>query len=185
MRWWHRPSRANRIGYVLTSILLLYTHYLGGYVLIAQLIHLLITRLPVHPRRRLFDGLFLFGAIGLGFLPWLPVVIDQNSVRWTNPLYYQNALPNSIETYHAVRTALFGHYYVLMILLALIGLVNLSKSTPLNAETPFSRAERGVWGRGYPPFKLPFMGSHGNSTVTFFHPGPPSIWSSGSFSWWV
>jgi hypothetical protein len=137
VRWWHRPTRANRIGYVLTSIALLYTHYLGGYVLIAQLIHMLIM---VRPRRRLLDGLFLFGAICLGFLPWLPVVIDQNSVRWTNPLYYQNSLPNSRATYHTVRTALFGHYYVLMALLALLGLVGLLH------KVPSPRVERGLRG---------------------------------------
>ena len=119
VRWWHRPTRANRLGYVFSSILLLYTHYLGGYVLIAQLIHML---LMVRPRQRLFEALLLFGAICLGFLPWLPVVIDQNSVRWDNPLYYQNALPNSVETYHAVRTALLGGYPVLLTLLALLGL---------------------------------------------------------------
>jgi hypothetical protein len=138
VRWWRRPTRANRIGYVLTSIALLYTHYLGGYVLIAQLIHMLIM---VRPRRRLLDGLFLFGAICLGFLPWLPVVIDQNSVRWTNPLYYQNSLSNSRETYHAVRTALFGHYYVLLALLALLGLFSLPhftrKVSPSRAESGF------------------------------------------------
>jgi uncharacterized membrane protein len=123
VRWWRRPSRADRIGYVLTSILMLYTHYLGGYILLAQLIHML---LFVRPRRRLLDGLFLFGAICLGFLPWLPVVIDQNRVRWDNPLYYQNALPNSLATYHAVRTALLGHYFTLMGLLALLGLISVS-----------------------------------------------------------
>jgi hypothetical protein len=117
-RWWHRPTGANRIGYVLSSILLLYTHYLGGYVLVAQLIHML---LAVRPRNRLFDGLLLFGAICLGFLPWLPVVIDQNSVRWDNPLYYQNALPNSLETYRAVRTALLGARFAPLLLVALLG----------------------------------------------------------------
>jgi hypothetical protein len=127
VRWWHRPSRANRVGYVLTSILMLYTHYLGGYVLVAQLIHML---LVVRPRRRLFEALFLFGAICLGFLPWLPVVIDQNRVRWTNPLYYQNALPNSVQTYRAVRTALLGHYYALIGGLMLLGLVHLIYRRP-------------------------------------------------------
>jgi uncharacterized membrane protein len=79
VRWWRHPTRTNRIGYVLASIALLYTHYLGGYVLIAQVIHALLT---VRPRRRLFEAMFLFGAICLGFLPWLPVVLIQNSVRW-------------------------------------------------------------------------------------------------------
>jgi hypothetical protein len=121
-RWWHRPTRANRIGYVLSSLALLYTHYLGGFVLLAQLLHML---LVVRPRQRLAEALFLFGAICLGFLPWLPVVIDQNRLRWDNPLYYQNALPNNADTYRAVRTALFGSHYGLMIGLALLGLVYL------------------------------------------------------------
>ena len=121
-RWWHHPTRANRIGYVLSSLALLYTHYLGGFVLMAQLLHML---LVVRPRQRLGEVLFLFSAIGLGFLPWLPVVIDQNRLRWDNPLYYQNALPNSADTYRAVRTALFGSHYGLMIGLALLGLVYL------------------------------------------------------------
>jgi uncharacterized membrane protein len=169
VRWWHRPTRANRVGYVLTSIALLYTHYLGGYVLIAQLIHMLIM---VRPRRRLLDGLFLFGAICLGFLPWLPVVIDQNRVRWTNPLYYQNSLPNSLATYHAVRTALFGHYYVLMALLALLGLFSLSKNALLNSEISFSHGEKGLPNRENPPFKIRFM-RRINSFSTILPPVSP------------
>ena len=46
--------------------------------------------------------------------------IDQNRLRWDNPLYYQNALPNSADTFRAVRTALFGSHYGLMIGLALV-----------------------------------------------------------------
>ncbi len=122
-RWWHQPSRANRIGYVLSSILLLYTHYLGGYVLLAQLIHMLLT---MRPLRRLADALFLFGSICAAFAPWFLVLLDQNRVRWDNPLYYQNALPNNLETYRMVRTALLGQHYALFGLLALIGLVYLN-----------------------------------------------------------
>jgi hypothetical protein len=129
-RWWRTPTRANQIGYVLASLGLLYTHYLGGYVLLAQFIHLL---LLARPRRRLWEGLFLFGAIGLGFLPWLPVMINQNSARWDNPLYYQNALPNSIETFRAVRTALLGQHAALLAVLALAGLVGVTYTTGRSA----------------------------------------------------
>lgn len=141
VRWFRRPSRANRIGYVLASIALLYTHYLGGYVLLAQLIHMLAA---VRPRRRLWEALSLFGAVCLGFLPWLPVVIDQNSVRWDNPLYYQNALPNSLETYRAVRTAVFGHYFVIMAGLLALGLVYLEYQRGLG-ETRARVRLRPVW----------------------------------------
>ncbi|MCD4685979.1 MAG: glycosyltransferase family 39 protein, partial [Anaerolineae bacterium] len=37
VRWRRDPSRTNRVSYVLLSMALLYTHYLGGYVLLAQL----------------------------------------------------------------------------------------------------------------------------------------------------
>lgn len=123
VRWWRRPTRPNRIGYVLCSLGLIYTHYLGAFVLLAQAIHLV---LLARPRRRLVEGILLLGLVGLGFLPWLPVVIDQNSLRWDNPLYYQNALPNSLATFRAVRTALLGHYFALLTGLALLGLVALS-----------------------------------------------------------
>jgi len=123
VRWWRHPTRANRIGTVLASIALLYTHYLGGFVLVAQLLHMLAF---ARPWRRLADALFLVGAACLGFLPWLPVVLDQNRLRWDNPLYYQNALPNSLDTYRAVRVALLGSHYGLMAGLLLAGLVYLA-----------------------------------------------------------
>ncbi len=119
-RWWRQPTRANRAGYVLASIALLYTHYLGGMILIAQLIHML---LLARPWARLREALFLFGAACAGFLPWFPVVLDQNRLRWDNPLYYQNAVPNSMDTYRAVRDTLLGGHYGLMLALALVGLV--------------------------------------------------------------
>lgn len=119
VRWWRYASRASRAGHVLSSLALLYTHYLGAFVLLAQGAHLL----AFGRGRRLLDGLFLFGAVGLGFLPWAPVVLDQNRVRWDDPLYYRNSVPNSVETYRAVRTALLGSHYVLLFALLLLGLV--------------------------------------------------------------
>ncbi|WP_119065912.1 glycosyltransferase family 39 protein [Aggregatilinea lenta] len=132
VRWVRRSTRASRVGWVLTSLALIYTHYLGAFVLIAQGLHLLIC---VRPRAKLAQGVFLLGAVGLGFLPWLPVVIRQNDVRWDNPLYYQNSVPNSIETYRAVRQVLFGSHYGLMAGLMLLGLVTLVS------------ARRGAWPR--------------------------------------
>ncbi|GAB4412834.1 MAG: hypothetical protein Kow00106_07560 [Anaerolineae bacterium] len=122
-RWWRQPTRRNRIGYVLATLAMLYTHYLGLYVLGVQGLHLLLTR---RSGGRLAEGVLLMGAVGLGFGPWLPVLIDQNRVRWDNPLYYQNALPNSPETFRMVRTALLGHHYVLLGSLILLGMAWLS-----------------------------------------------------------
>lgn len=120
VRLWRRSTRAGRAGYVLASLALIYTHYLGAFVLLAQGVHFLIF---ARERRRVLDGLFLFAAVGLGFLPWLPVVIDQNRVRWDDPLYFRNSVPNSIETYQAVRTALLGSHYGLLFGLLVLGLV--------------------------------------------------------------
>lgn len=121
VRWRRRPGRANRIGYVLATLLLLYTHYLGAYLVLVQALHMLLTLRG----RRLAEGAFLLGAVGLGFLPWLPVMVDQNRARWDNPLYFQNALPNSAETFRLVRTALLGQWYAILGGLALLGTVTL------------------------------------------------------------
>ena len=113
------PRRATRVGYVLTSVVLLYSHYLGGYGLICQLIHMLIF---VRPWKRLRWGIFHFWAICFAFLPWSLIVIRQNQVRWETPLYYLNSLPNSYETYIMVRDALFGKQYALTLVLLILGL---------------------------------------------------------------
>ncbi len=153
VQWWRRPSRGNRIGYVLCSIGLLYTHYLGGFVLLAQMVHLL---LLARPRHRLFEGLGLWAAVGLGFAPWLPVVLDQNRLRWDNPLYFQNALPNSAETFRAVRTALLGGNYALLGGLGLLGLVYVSYRRVGGGQTIRVRL-RPAWPVLYPALWIGLM----------------------------
>ena len=149
VRWWRQPSRVNRVGYVLSAILLLYTHYLGGYVLAAQVIHML---LMVRPWRRLREALFLFGAVCLAFVPWFVVFLEQNRVRWDNPLYYQNALPNSLATYRMVRTAVLGHYYVLFGLLLGVGSGLLARHT--QHGSPPSLALAPLWRSWWPTLLL-------------------------------
>src|SRR5258708_6404019 len=41
LRYYCRPSRTNGIGWLLSSVALMYTHYLGAFILIVQLIHIL------------------------------------------------------------------------------------------------------------------------------------------------
>lgn len=141
VRWRRVSTRANRVGYVLLSIALIYTHYLGGYALVAQLLHMLLT---VRPWRRLREALLLFGSVCLAFVPWFVVFLEQNRVRWDNPLYYQNALPNSMDTYRMVRTALLGQHYVLFALLILLGLVYL-RYRHGNGQTRVHLAWQPVW----------------------------------------
>jgi hypothetical protein len=115
-----QPSRGTRIGYWATSVMLLYSHYLGGFILICQFLHML---LVVRPWPRLRWSLFHFGAVCAAFLPWFPIVIRQNQVRWETPLYYLNSLPNSHETYVMVRDALVGKQYAITLVLMALGLL--------------------------------------------------------------
>ncbi len=117
------PSRGTRIGYVLTSVALLYSHYLGGFVLICQAAHMVVF---LRPWSRLRWAMFHFGAVCLAFVPWSLVVYNQNQVRWITPLYYLNSLSNSHETYIMVRDALLGQQYAITLVLILVGLVWLS-----------------------------------------------------------
>lgn len=114
------PSRGTRIGYLLLSSALLYSHYLGGFVLICQFLHMCVF---VSPAGRLRWAFFHFTAVCASFTPWLPVVYRQNQVRWETPLYYLNALPNTHATYLMVRDALFGKQYAITLFLLAIGLV--------------------------------------------------------------
>lgn len=114
------PTRATCIGYVLISAALLYSHYLGGFVLVCQFLHMCIF---VRPLPRLRWAIFHFAAICIAFAPWLPIVIRQNQVRWVTPLYYLNALPNNHATYLMVRDALFGKQYAITLFLLALGLV--------------------------------------------------------------
>ncbi|MBI5928699.1 MAG: glycosyltransferase family 39 protein [Chloroflexi bacterium] len=114
------PSRGTRIGYVLLSTALLYSHYLGGFVFVCQILHLCLFVRPFH---RLRWAIFHLIAVGIAFAPWLPVMYRQNQVRWVTPLYYLNALPNTYATYLMVRDALFGKQYAITLFLLTLGLV--------------------------------------------------------------
>src|SRR5258705_8916070 len=67
LRYLRRPTRINGIAWLLTSVALIYTHYLGAFILLIQLVHLLIF---ARPWRRLADMLLRWVAIGLAWLPW-------------------------------------------------------------------------------------------------------------------
>lgn len=114
------PSWGNRLGYVFLSIALLYSHYLGGFVLICHAVHMLIV---VRPWSRLRFVLVHFGVVCFGFLPWFPIVLEQNRVRWQTPLYYLNSLPNSEATYRMVRDAVLGQQYALFSVLILVAVL--------------------------------------------------------------
>lgn len=120
LRYVRRPSRASGIGWVLVSVALLYTHYLGVLALAAQFAH---TLLCARPTRRLIDVLARFAAIGAAWLPWALVFIEQSSWRYTRPIIFQSGLPNTPETFSLVRNDLIGSHFGLTGGLLLLGLL--------------------------------------------------------------
>jgi hypothetical protein len=121
-RYLKHPTRGNGLGWLITSILLLYTQYTGGLVLIFQAMHWLIF---ARSRTHFSDMVIRFGAIGVAFLPWIPVFIRQNQVRWDFPIFYQSGLPNNSATFILMRDALLTKQFGLIIGLVLLGLVAL------------------------------------------------------------
>ncbi len=119
LRYARQPRRASGIAWLLSSIALLYTHYLGVLVISVQVLHALIA---VRPLRRLPDLIIRFGALGIAFLPQFAVFLMQSSVRYTRPIIFQSTLPNTSETFTMVRTDLIGTHFGLTGVLALLGL---------------------------------------------------------------
>lgn len=120
LRYARRPSRSSGIAWLVSSIALLYTHYLGVLLIAVQALH---AALIVRPLRRLPDLSFRFAAIGIAFLPQFAVFLAQSSVRYTRPIIFQSTLPNTPETFIMVRTDLIGTHFGLTGALALLGLV--------------------------------------------------------------
>lgn len=120
LRYVRRPGRASGIGWLLSSLGLMYTHYLGALLLAVQAVHSLFT---VWSLRRTLDMLFRLGLIGVGWLPWVLVFLNQSLVRYTQPRLFQSTLPNTPETFAIVRGDLIGSHYALTLGLLLLGLV--------------------------------------------------------------
>jgi hypothetical protein len=123
LRYYRYPSRINGIGWLLSSAALMYSHYLGVFILLAQLIHLLIF---APKQKRLRDMLFRWVAIWLAWLPWAFVFLNQSLLRYTRPIWYQSTWSNSPEALSIVRNDLIGSHFGLTGGLLLLGFVYVS-----------------------------------------------------------
>lgn len=120
LRYVRRPTRGSSIGWFVASVALMYTHYLGAFILITQFLHSLLLVTPFH---RKIDHLIRLIFIGLAWLPWAFVFLNQSAIRYTRPIIYLNSIPNTPETFVTIRTDLFGAQFALMFGLMLLGLL--------------------------------------------------------------
>ena len=74
-----RTAQRRYLGlYILSSLMLIYTVYLSIGVLLGCVLWGLITWIQQgYPRRTLVDGLVAHGLIAIGFLPWVPTMLNQ------------------------------------------------------------------------------------------------------------
>jgi hypothetical protein len=120
LRYCRRPSRGAGLGWFAASVALMVTHYLGAFVLVVQLLH---SALLITPFRRKVDHVIRLILIGMAWLPWGFVFLNQSAVRYTRPIIYLNSIPNTPETFITIRTDLFGAQFALMFGLMLLGLM--------------------------------------------------------------
>ncbi|MCI0714144.1 MAG: hypothetical protein L0154_28565 [Chloroflexi bacterium] len=109
--------RHHRYLFVLSGALLLWTHYWGGFILLAIGLCTLILN-----RRQLKQTFIALGVIGALFLPWALVVYQQISTEIPEGLGH--ALVNSEETYRILAYQLLGQPELLFLVLMIFGLIS-------------------------------------------------------------
>jgi hypothetical protein len=114
-RFWRRPTRGRGIAFALAGAALLWTHYWGGFVLLALAIHVLITR-----RDHVRPYLLALAGIGLLFVPWLPSLAHQMTVE--RPEGLPHALENSWTVYKSLAFQLLGVPEIFWIVLVVAGM---------------------------------------------------------------
>ena len=123
-RFYRQPSRNNGVVLALAGAALLYTHYWGGLILLALAIHAMLTR-----RHNLLPFIYVFLAIALLFVPWIPSLIHQ--ITMERPGGLPHALENSVWVYRVLLYQLVGIPEVLWLILAGIGAMGAYAATPL------------------------------------------------------
>jgi hypothetical protein len=135
-RFWRRPTRGRGIVFVLAGAALLWTHYWGGFVLLALAVHAVVTKTvwpsPLDPlSHRVGEGetgtglgvlrpyILAFIGIGLLFAPWLPSLAHQMTVE--RPEGLPHALENSWTVYKALAFQLLGVPEIFWIVLVIAG----------------------------------------------------------------
>lgn len=117
LRWIRTRERFALAGWMLASLLLVYTHYIGVCALVAQGLYALIF-LRGRVRLQIIGALI---AVAVVFVPWLAIVVSGQ----TDNIGTGYALPSTLETLFDWRVNWFTGQWALMLGLALLGLVAL------------------------------------------------------------
>ncbi len=114
-RFWRISTVRRGLFFGVAGAALLYTHYWGGFVLLALGLHALITRFRnIHP--------FLIANVGIAllFVPWLPAIYHQITLE--RPHGLPHALDNSWLVYRTLAYQLAGTPELFWICLAVVGI---------------------------------------------------------------
>lgn len=122
-RFWQRPTRGRGALFAIAGAALLYTHYWGGFVLLALALHTLATR-----RDHLRAMAASFIGIGLLFAPWLPVLIHQITLE--RPGGLPHALENNRAVYATLVYQLVGIPELFWVVLCAAGLIGTFTAAP-------------------------------------------------------
>ena len=113
-RWLHAGGARGRWLYIAVTAALLYTHYFGVLIPIAQTAHYLLTRRAAKP------WLLLMAAVGAAFLPWMPFLLAQIAGQ---PGGLMQAIPTDVRSLAALAALLTNRQWALFGALAALALL--------------------------------------------------------------
>ena len=124
-RFWQKPTRTRGIVFAIAGAALIWSHYWGGFVLLAMGVHSLLTRW-----RKFLPFIYAYVGLGLLYMPWLPAIYNQITIE--RPAGLPHALDNSWIVYKTLAYQLVGVPEIFWLGLALASLlvVGLQSSAP-------------------------------------------------------
>lgn len=123
LRWMRQPNRLHGFGWVAFMTLALYTHYFSIYPIAAYGLHALIFLRGRH--RVSSTGLIML--TGTLFLPWFFIVLEEQFLNAQVCLDCENSF--TLASLNSFRVSWFGEQWILMLLLALLGLLTVTYRT--------------------------------------------------------
>lgn len=132
-RFWNKANPTRGIVFALSGAALLYSHYWGGFVLLALALHALSTRWGQWRP-------YIIANIGIAllYLPWLPAIYNQITLE--RPRGLPHALDNSWVVYKTLANQLVGVPEVFWLTLAVFGVVGIISLKTLRAWLPTAQS---------------------------------------------